>query len=86
MQSSLGAVLNAGYPSAVATATAGVPNKDKVSDQVQGELTKSFSSAAETAERYPQYESEIIAGAKSSFRRGDEWAAEDAAAAPAGVP
>ena len=74
MQSILGAVLTAGYAAAVGAAIAGSPDQDKISDQVQGELTKSFSSAAETAERYPQYESQIIAAAKSSFLQGDDWA------------
>ena len=74
MQSILGAVLTAGYAAAVRAAIAASPDQAKVTDQVQGELTKSFSSAADTAERYPQYESEIIAAAKSSFLQGDEWA------------
>jgi MFS family permease len=74
MQSILGAVLTAGYAAAVGSAIADAPNKDKVTDGVQAELTKSFSSAADTAERYPQYESQIVAAAKSSFLQGDEWA------------
>jgi hypothetical protein len=74
MQSILGAVLTAGYASAAGAAIAASPNTDKVSDQVQAELTKSFSSAADTADRYPQYKDQIIAAAKSSFLQGDEWA------------
>jgi MFS transporter, DHA2 family, multidrug resistance protein len=74
MQSILGAVLTAGYAAAVGAAIAGAPNRDKITDQVQSELTKSFSSAVETAERYPQYESQIVAAAKSSFLDGDERA------------
>ena len=57
-----------------AAAIAGAPNQDKITNQVQTELTKSFSSAVETAERYPQYESQIVAAAKSSFLDGDERA------------
>ena len=42
---------------------------------VQAELTKSFSSAADTASRYPaSVQQQIIAGAKTSFLKGDEWA------------
>ena len=74
MQSILGAVLTAGYAAAAGAAIAGAPNGDKITDQVQTELTKSFSSAADIAQRYPQYESQIIAAAKSSFLQGDEWA------------
>ena len=41
---------------------------------MQAELTKSFSSAADTASRYPQYQDQIVAAAKSSFLQGDDWA------------
>ena len=41
---------------------------------MQAELTKSFSSAANTASQYPQYTSQIIAGAKQSFLDGADWA------------
>jgi MFS transporter, DHA2 family, multidrug resistance protein len=74
MQSILGAVLTAGYASAAGAAIAAAPNADKLTDEVQSELTKSFSSAADTAEQYPQYEDQIVAAAKSSFLQGDEWA------------
>jgi DHA2 family multidrug resistance protein-like MFS transporter len=74
MQSILGAVLTAGYAAAIAAAIAGAPNQDKITNQVQTELTKSYSSAIETAERYPKYENQIVAAAKSSFLDGDERA------------
>jgi MFS transporter, DHA2 family, multidrug resistance protein len=74
MQSILGAVLTAGYASAVAGAIAGSPDQDKITNDVQSELTKSFSSATDTASRYPQYQDQIVAAAKSSFLQGDEWA------------
>jgi MFS transporter, DHA2 family, multidrug resistance protein len=74
MQSILGALLTAGYASAVSAAIAASPNADKVTDDVQSELTKSFSSAANTAEQYPRHASDIIAAAKSAFLQGDEWA------------
>jgi DHA2 family multidrug resistance protein-like MFS transporter len=74
MQSILGAVLTAGYASAAGAAIAAAPNRDKINDQVQTELTKSFSSAADTAQRYPEFQNQIVAGAKSSFLQGDEWA------------
>jgi MFS transporter, DHA2 family, multidrug resistance protein len=74
MQSILGAVLTAGYASAIAASIADAPNQDKITNEVQGELTKSFASAVDTAERYPQYQDQIVAAAKSSFLQGDEWA------------
>jgi DHA2 family multidrug resistance protein-like MFS transporter len=45
-----------------------------VTTSVQSELTKSFSSAANTAQQYPQYSQQIIDGAKQSFVDGQTWA------------
>ena len=69
MQSIFGALLTAGYASAAAGL---IPSN--VSDNVKSELTKSFSSAADTATQYPQYASQIIAGAQKSFLDGADWA------------
>jgi hypothetical protein len=69
MQSIFGALLTAGYASAASSL---VPSD--VNSSVQSELTKSFASAADTAARYPQYANEIIAGARSSFLDGANWA------------
>ena len=74
MQSILGALLTGGSAAAAAAAIAASPNQDKLNDNVQNELTKSFSSAADTAERYPQQANQIIAAAKTSFLQGDQWA------------
>jgi len=74
MQSIFGALLTAGYAAAASEAISSSPNAAKVSENVQGELTKSFSSAAEIAGQYPKYSEQIIAAAKSSFLQGDEWA------------
>ena len=41
---------------------------------MQNELTKSFSSAADAAQQYPQYADQITAAAKTSFLAGDQWA------------
>ena len=73
MQSIFGALLTAGYAAAAGAAiTASGKN---VNSTVQAELTKSFSSAADTASRYPaSVQQQIIAGAKTSFLKGDEWA------------
>jgi EmrB/QacA subfamily drug resistance transporter len=74
MQSILGAVLTAGYASAFAAAIAASPQASQVSSDVESELTKSFASAINTAQRYPQYSQQITAAAKSSFLDGADWA------------
>ena len=74
MQSILGAVLTAGYSASIAMAIASAPNQDKITDSVRPQLQKSFSSAAEVAEQYPQYSDQIIAAARSSFLDGDHRA------------
>jgi MFS transporter, DHA2 family, multidrug resistance protein len=74
MQSILGALLTAGYASAVAASIAASPNKARIGTNVENELEKSFSSAATTAQHYPHYASQIIAGAKTSFLSGADWA------------
>ena len=72
MQSIFGALLTAGYASAVA-AEISASNKD-VTSSTQAALTKSFSSAEAVAAQHPQYSNAIIAGAKTAFLQGDDWA------------
>jgi MFS transporter, DHA2 family, multidrug resistance protein len=74
MQSILGALLTAGYASAVSAVIAAAPNGQQISDSVESQLTKSFAGAEEIAQQYPQYASEITAGAKTSFLDGADWA------------
>jgi hypothetical protein len=74
MQSILGALLAAGYASAVSTAITSAPDGQQITASVQNQLTKSFSSAEAIAERYPQYADAITAGAKASFLDGADWA------------
>jgi DHA2 family multidrug resistance protein-like MFS transporter len=72
MQSIFGALLTAGYASAV---SAQIAASDKsVTSSTQAELTKSFSSAEEVAKQHPHYSDAIIAGAKQAFLDGDDWA------------
>jgi MFS family permease len=73
MQSIFGALLTAGY---AATAGTLITSSGKsVTSSTQAELTKSFSSAADTAARYPSsIQDQIIAGAKTAFLQGDQWA------------
>jgi MFS transporter, DHA2 family, multidrug resistance protein len=73
MQSIFGALLTAGYAAAAGAAVAS--SGKSVNSQVQSELTKSFSSAADTAARYPtSVQDNIVAAAKTAFLKGDQWA------------
>jgi MFS transporter, DHA2 family, multidrug resistance protein len=74
MQSILGALLTAGYATAFAKQLASSPNASQVSDNVANQLTKSFASAADTAQQYPQYSKQIVAAAQTSFVDGADWA------------
>jgi MFS transporter, DHA2 family, multidrug resistance protein len=74
MQSVFGALLTAGYATAFSAKIASAPNGSSVSSSVQNELTKSFSSASDLAAQYPQYSTQIVAAARSSFLSGDQWA------------
>jgi EmrB/QacA subfamily drug resistance transporter len=74
MQSIFGALLTAGYAAAAGAAISSSGESAKVTENVQGELTKSFSSAADVAAQYPRHSEQIIAAAKTSFLQGDEWA------------
>ncbi len=74
MQSILGALLAAGYATAFAKQIAASPNASQVSTNVESQLTKSFSSAANTASQYPQYAKQITSAAKTSFVDGANWA------------
>jgi MFS family permease len=72
MQSIFGALLTAGYASAFASQIA--ESNKQVSENVAGQLTKSFDGAEAIAQEYPQYSSQITAAAKTSFVQGDQWA------------
>jgi hypothetical protein len=73
MQSIFGALLTAGYAAAAGAAVAA--SGKNVNSSVQAELTKSFASAADTAQRYPpSIQDEIVAAAKTAFLQGDQWA------------
>ncbi len=74
MQSILGALLTAGYASAMATAIAGAPNSAKITNTTQDQLQQSFGGAENVAKQFPHYASQITAAAKSSFLDGADWA------------
>jgi MFS transporter, DHA2 family, multidrug resistance protein len=72
----LGALLTAGYVSAVASAIASAPaaTRSKITDAVAAQLQRSFAGADAVAERYPRYADRIVAAAKSSFIDGADRA------------
>jgi MFS transporter, DHA2 family, multidrug resistance protein len=76
MQSILGAVLAAGYATAIASAVAAAPADEQaqVTNEVSVALQRSFGSAMDLANRFPQYASDITAAAQSSFLSGANWA------------
>jgi DHA2 family multidrug resistance protein-like MFS transporter len=73
MQSIMGALLTAGFATAVSKAIAAAPNKSLITGSVENALTKSFSSAESVAHQYPHYANAITAAAKSSFVSGANW-------------
>ncbi len=74
MQSILGALLTAGYASRFAQQIAASPQSAQISDEVESQLQKSFTSAEQVASRYPQYADQITAAARESFVAGQRWA------------
>ncbi|WP_072803026.1 MFS transporter [Rhodococcoides yunnanense] len=72
MQSTLGALLTAGYAASFTSQIASSPDASSISAETQSVLTKSFSSAADLATRYPQYSEQIIGAAKQAFLDGDQ--------------
>jgi MFS transporter, DHA2 family, multidrug resistance protein len=74
MQSVLGALLTAGYATAVAGSLASAPHRQDISASVQNQLEKSYAGAEAVAQRYPQYATQITTAARSAFLAGDQWA------------
>jgi MFS transporter, DHA2 family, multidrug resistance protein len=72
LQSIFGALLTAGYAKSFSEQIASSPHASSVSEKVQNELTKSFSSAANTAQQYPQYAQQIAGAARKSFLDGGD--------------
>jgi EmrB/QacA subfamily drug resistance transporter len=74
MQSILGALLTAGFATAISKEIAAAPNSSHITTSVENQLTKSFSSAESVAKQYPHFASAITEAAKSSFISGANWA------------
>jgi EmrB/QacA subfamily drug resistance transporter len=72
MTSLFGALLTAGYASAMGTAIA--ESGKNVTESTQSQLQLSFASAEDLAAQNPKYASQITAAAQQSFLDGDNWA------------
>ncbi|MFN8622542.1 MAG: MFS transporter [Chloroflexota bacterium] len=73
MTSVFGALLTAGYASAMGAAISASGNTD-ITSTTQSELQLSYASAADLAAQYPENADAILAAAKSSFLQGDQLA------------
>jgi MFS transporter, DHA2 family, multidrug resistance protein len=69
----MGALLTAGFASALSSAIAAAPNKALITGNVANALTKSFASAEAVAKQYPHYAGAITSAARSSFVSGADW-------------
>lgn len=74
MQSIFGALLAAGYATAMAAAVAATGQSAEIPSTVTDELTMSFAGAQAVASAYPQYADQITAAAKTAFLAGDTYA------------
>jgi MFS family permease len=75
MQSILGALLTAGYATAMTKAIGSSPQASSITDATQNALTKSFSSASDLAQGYPSSSKQaIVTAAQQSFVDGQRWA------------
>lgn len=74
MQSILGVLLTAGYAHAFAAQIESSGEAAQVSDSTQTMLMRSFASAENVAQQYPQYADAITQAARESFLAGQLWA------------
>jgi MFS transporter, DHA2 family, multidrug resistance protein len=74
LTSVFGALLAAGYASAMSDAIASSPQGQTVTDTTQSQLQLSYASAADLAAQNPAYATQILDAAKQSFLQGDDWA------------
>jgi hypothetical protein len=72
MTSVFGALLTAGYSSAMGTAIA--ESGQNVTDATQSQLQLSYASAEDLAASNPRFADQITSAAQSSFLDGDDWA------------
>ena len=74
MQAVMGALLTLGYASALGSAITASPDASDVTASTKSALQLSFASAAKVAQQYPDYSTQIMDAARSSFLDGANWA------------
>ena len=74
MTSILGALLAAGYASAMATSIGSSAEASTITDATQSQLQMSFAGAESMAGQYPKYADQITAAAEKAFLHGDQLA------------
>ena len=74
MQAMMGAVLTLGYAASLKTSIGASPEAADVSAKTQTALLQSFTGAEQIAAQYPQYKTQIIDAATTSFLDGANWA------------
>ena len=74
MTSILGALLAAGYASAMAASIGSSAEANTITDATQSQLQMSFAGAESTAQQFPKYADQITAAAEKAFLHGDQWA------------
>ena len=74
MQAVMGSLLTLGYASALGAAISTSSDASDVTASTQSALQLSFASAAKVAQQYPNYSTQIMDAAKSSFIDGANWA------------
>jgi len=74
MQAVMGSLLTIGYASAYGAAIAATPEASDVAANTRSALQLSFASAQQVASQYPQYSTQIIDAARSSFLDGANFA------------
>jgi hypothetical protein len=74
LQSILGALLTAGYATALAATIDSSSAASTITDDTRAELLRSYSSAEATARQYPQYADQITDAAREAFTQGQNWA------------
>ena len=74
MTSILGALLAAGYASAMLASIGSSPEAKQITDATQNQLTMSFAGAESVAAQYPKYADQIDEAARAAFLHGDDRA------------
>lgn len=81
MQAVMGTMLTLGYAKSLTAAIGSSPDASDVTASTQAALLQSFTGAEQVAKQYPQYQSEIIDAATTSFLDGANFAYAAAAIA-----